>query len=301
MQPDKRVMATWQEKLWSTYVRLESSSDEPGFFGRVQEVLPGSNLLSFVSSTRQLTERTPGHFRSDQRELVLLSVQIDGQGYVEQEGRQARLDPGDLVIYDTTRPYRLFFKEPFRQLVFRMPREAIERRVNNLSRRTAVTFDGRKGAVAVARGFVRQLAANAALLGEQGIRSFEAAAADMISTAIRLDYAGADDGDRARYERLETRLRSGIRGEIEDFEALAAAEGMSLRTFQRLFQIHGTTPTRWILEERLKGVAEDLRKPALTRLSITELAFSWGFNDLSHFNRAFRTRFGVTPSVYRQG
>jgi AraC-like DNA-binding protein len=74
---------------------------------------------------------------------------------------------------------------------------------------------------------------------------------------------------------------------------------MSLRSFQRLFQIHGTTPTKWILDKRLEGVAEDLRVPALIGRSITEIAFSWGFNDLSHFNRAFRAKFGVSPKAFR--
>jgi AraC-like DNA-binding protein len=29
---------------------------------------------------------------------------------------------------------------------------------------------------------------------------------------------------------------------------------------------------------------------------VSAIAFDAGFNDLSHFNRAFRQRFGVTPS-----
>jgi AraC family transcriptional activator of tynA and feaB len=34
-------------------------------------------------------------------------------------------------------------------------------------------------------------------------------------------------------------------------------------------------------------------------LNISEIAYAWGFNDLSHFNRAFRARFGMTPREWR--
>ena len=58
-------------------------------------------------------------------------------------------------------------------------------------------------------------------------------------------------------------------------------------------------PTKWILDKRLEGVAENLRIPALLGRSITEIAFSWGFNDLSHFSRAVRAKFGASPKAFR--
>jgi AraC-like DNA-binding protein len=298
-QLDAKMFAIWREKLWSTFVRLESTTDDDGFYGHVREAVAESNRLSFVHSTSQLTERTHAHIRADHQELVLMAVQTTGYGFVEQDGRQARLESGDFAIYETTRPYRLFFEKPFDQLIFRLPRVLLDRRLPNLSRQTARTFKGKSGAVAVAAGFALQLAENAHQLGDGGIASFEASAADLIATAIQLENSCIDGGDRVRFERLQTRLLRHVHGQIPDFEEVAASEGMSLRTFQRLFQIHGTTPTKWILEKRLEGVAEDLRIPALLGRSITEIAFSWGFNDLSHFNRAFRAKFGVSPKAFR--
>ena len=35
------------------------------------------------------------------------------------------------------------------------------------------------------------------------------------------------------------------------------------------------------------------------RSKISEIAYRWGFNDLSHFNKAFRERFGRTPGEWR--
>jgi AraC-like DNA-binding protein len=33
---------------------------------------------------------------------------------------------------------------------------------------------------------------------------------------------------------------------------------------------------------------------------IGEIAFSWGFSDLSHFVRRFRAAYGMTPGDYRR-
>ena len=35
--------------------------------------------------------------------------------------------------------------------------------------------------------------------------------------------------------------------------------------------------------------------------NISEIAYHWGFNDLSHFNKAFRARFNTTPRAWRSG
>jgi AraC-like DNA-binding protein len=299
MQLDPKMFEQWRERLWSTYVRLESTTDDVSFYGHVREALPGSNTLSFVHSTRQLTARTHQHIRSDPQELVLFAVQASGCGFVEQDGRQARLEKGDFAIYETARPYRLSFDNAFDQLIFRMPRQLLERRLPNLSHQTARRFNGQTGAVALAAGFVLQLAQNAESLGTNGLDTFATSAAELIANAIQFETAGVDDADLLRLERLQARILRYVRSSVPDFKELAEMEGMSLRTLHRLFQIHGMTPGKWILEQRLEGVADDLRTASLSSRPITEIAFSWGFNDLSSFNRAFKTKFGISPKALR--
>jgi AraC-like DNA-binding protein len=34
---------------------------------------------------------------------------------------------------------------------------------------------------------------------------------------------------------------------------------------------------------------------------VSEIAYRWGFNDLSHFNRSFRAHFAMTPREWRRG
>jgi len=302
MDPQSRsVWESWREQLWSTYVRLETASDDDSFYGRVERPNAASVRLSRVISTRQVTERAACHLRSDPQEVLLVAVQIAGEGIIEQDGRQSRLQVGDFGFYDTTRPYRLAFEGPFEQLILRMPRRLIDRRLPTLNRLTARRYEARSGPGALAIGFIRQLAGSAAALDDSGLESFEGATAEMLATAIQLAEAGEPQRDRSRLEQLKRRLLLDLADPALDFETFARREGISPRSLQRLFQLDGITFTRWVLKSRLERVADDLRSPAHRLRSITDIALAWGFSDLSHFSRAFREAFGVSAREWRAG
>ncbi|SRR5581483_193397 len=72
----------------------------------------------------------------------------------------------------------------------------------------------------------------------------------------------------------------------------------SLSSFKRAFQAaFQEPPGKWLLRKRLDHSAALLRK---SRQSVTEIAFESGFEDVSHFSRVFKERFGVPPIAYRQ-
>ncbi len=72
----------------------------------------------------------------------------------------------------------------------------------------------------------------------------------------------------------------------------------SSRHLRRLFhQTIGMSPKQWLLERRLQRAATLLTQ---TDLPVKTIAAECGFNDLSHFNRAFRQRFGQSPTQYRR-
>jgi AraC-like DNA-binding protein len=79
---------------------------------------------------------------------------------------------------------------------------------------------------------------------------------------------------------------------------MAGAAGLSpyhfLRTFQRLT---GVTPHQYIVRARLRDAA--IRLSARGR-KILDIALDSGFGDVSNFNRAFRTEFGLSPREYRK-
>jgi AraC family transcriptional regulator len=78
---------------------------------------------------------------------------------------------------------------------------------------------------------------------------------------------------------------------------LAREAGLSpyhfLRTFERLT---GITPHQYVRRARLRDAASRL---AAEREKVLDIALDCGFGDVSNFNRAFRSEFGVSPKCFR--
>ena len=80
---------------------------------------------------------------------------------------------------------------------------------------------------------------------------------------------------------------------------VAARHDVSPRYIQRLFDDSGTTFTEHVMAQRLERAHRLLSDPKLCDRTLTAIAFAAGFNDLSHFQRRFRRRYGATPSDLR--
>lgn len=128
-------------------------------------------------------------------------------------------------------------------------------------------------------------------------------------TAAMAHHIGAAYGLIRPYERLagglgawqEKRAKEFLVAHIDSDVALtdvAAACGLSLQHFTRAFrQSTGTTPYRWLLDQRLDR-AKTLLAGSDDRLS--DIALACGFADQSHFTRSFSAAFGVSPGVWRR-
>jgi len=81
--------------------------------------------------------------------------------------------------------------------------------------------------------------------------------------------------------------------------AVAARHRVTPRYVQALFEDDDTTFSQFLLGERLARAHRMLRDPLQTTHRISAIAYAAGFSDLSYFNRAFRRRFGATPSDVR--
>ncbi|WP_167014327.1 AraC family transcriptional regulator [Chitinophaga sp. Cy-1792] len=80
---------------------------------------------------------------------------------------------------------------------------------------------------------------------------------------------------------------------------LAHLSGRSLSSFKRDFlHIYNQSPATWIRNKRLEKAKEMLET---TQLSVSDICFSLGFENLSHFSRIFKDYHGQKPSFYREG
>lgn len=71
----------------------------------------------------------------------------------------------------------------------------------------------------------------------------------------------------------------------------------SLSSFKRDFIKHfKESPGKWLLNKRLEYSAILLRN---NNMNISQILFDCGFENLSHFSRAFKEKFGMSPTQFR--
>jgi len=79
---------------------------------------------------------------------------------------------------------------------------------------------------------------------------------------------------------------------------IANLSGRSLSSFTRDFKrFYDTTPKKWLQEKRLKRANELL---LTTDFSVTQIASELGYDNVSHFIKAFKTLYEVTPKQLKQ-
>jgi len=86
--------------------------------------------------------------------------------------------------------------------------------------------------------------------------------------------------------------------EALNLEKVARQVNMSRSHFSRQFrQYTGFSMVDYLLKVRCDAIATQL---AQSDTDISEIAFSAGFSNLSHFYRHFKRRYGTTPRAFRQ-
>ena len=103
----------------------------------------------------------------------------------------------------------------------------------------------------------------------------------------------------ARLRAIQTDITRHLTRRDLSVNTVAARHGISPRYVRALFMDTGTTFTDFVLEQRLARAHNLLSDPRTEALAISVIAYDSGFGDLSHFNHAFRRRYGSTPSDIR--
>jgi len=293
----------YRQAVTASFVPLDVSrvGSDP-FWGRLRTVDVDPVHVSEVTASQHMVERTSSLLTGGEPAYYKASLQVSGTGLLIQDGREAVLQPGDLAIYDTGRPYSLLFENDMKMLVLMFPRDHLGLPPEAISQLTAHSFSSDDGLGALIIPFLQNVSQNLDRVGGVTGPRLVHSAIDLITTmfANELDL-DADPGDS--HQLLMQQIRRYIDANLGSPELapaqIAAAHFISTRHLHGLFRQKGTTVSTWIREQRLEKCRRDLIDPLNAHLSVGTIAARWGFVEAAHFSRVFKAAYDSSPTELR--
>jgi AraC-like DNA-binding protein len=306
IEPRQRL-AFWTDLVCNTYVQLDcdAAAGRDTIEGEIGADTFSTLQLSTVTATPQIVRRTPAKIARASEDYFLVSIQTRGEGVIVQDQRSARLAPGDFALYDSTRPYELHFEVPFQQYVLRLPGPTLRTALRDTQGLTASTVSGQRGAGHLMIGMIRTLAADIGTLAPESAAAVAESVTQILIAGLSALPASRQQpvSQLTAYhrEQIKACVRARIRDPALTVAGIAAQLHLSTSTLHRAWAGEACSIAEWIWVQRLDAARRDLCDPGLAARSVSEIAFSWGFNDAAHFSRAFRARFGCSARELRGG
>jgi AraC-like DNA-binding protein len=296
----------WTETLRDLYGRtmvkheLEPLTDAAPRFDATLWALPGLVLTSVACSSFHVW-RTSSQIDSDD---LVLNVTLAGGRNHRQGDREADIAEGQAVLLTCADTGHSMLSPGSRYASFRMPRRALAAMVADPDAGLCQPIPRDTAALRLLVSYAKSLQDVHALATPELRHLATTHVYDLVALVIgatrdTAEVARGRDLPAARLDALKTDILANIVQPGLTIGAVALRHGISPVYVRKLFDRDGTTFTEFILTKRLARAHRMLSDPRYTGSTISTIAFDAGFADLSYFNRAFRRRYGLTPSDIR--
>jgi AraC-like DNA-binding protein len=296
-------LAFWREEATKALVAHEFSTPiGRNYHGEISASSLGNLALAALRSDEARVVRSQRCLKLADDDDVLLCRQVSGSMRMHQDGRDAVSRPGDLCILDPRRQFDLDASTNTQILIFKIPRPEMQARLGEIANYTATPISLEQPVAALASDFLAKLAARADGFQPSTGAKIAKQALDLVALAFETVGSTVAQLSSARSTAV-LRLKSIIEAQLHD-PALkpataAQAAGMSVRYANVLLAREGTSLERYIMLRRLQRSHQALTNPVHASRTISDIAYSHGFRDPSHFARRFKEQFGCTPSEIR--
>jgi AraC-like DNA-binding protein len=224
-----------------------------------------------------------------------LTLVRTGAMYIEQGGQARRIGAGEIVLVESSHAYRQTFYEQTDIIALRFPVHALKEHGLWYNLRGLITPDMSAVDTRAIGELVMSIAAqrgetSMTLRRRQGDQLLELIDL-LIDDPVALPRAGSGDTTLFRAKHF---IAQNLRNPELTVSLIAAAVHVSVAHLGRIFRVAGQTVMRYVWESRLE-LSVDMLRRSQGRARITDIAHRCGFSTPSHFSRAFRDRYGISP------
>ena len=247
--------------------------------------------------------RTPRQIAQTPADMLFVCRQLTGTLGLEQDGREIVLSAGDVTLIDPQLAYGAKFSAGSSLLLFKIPPGVLEARIGSTRQMVLRSITPSDAAGGLTSSFLAMLPHYVGRLQETAAHIVRDQVLDLLAVSL----ATAVGAERAKISSARSLALTTVRAAIEarltdpalDPAGIAAAAGISVRYANAVLAHEGTSIARLILATRLSRCRKALEDPLQAHRTLREIATGWGFSDMTHFGRTFKTAYGVLPSEYR--
>jgi len=296
--------SAWADLISKRIEPVDISAFDPDVMPVLVSGSLGPIKLIRLQMGRCAIRRTASHIGHSADPAFSFMLQLSGSASFCHYGRMASLAPDDVILCNHNAPYSYVTDQAVELLLVRMPASVLKDHLplpENFCGRHIRANEGLcESAASLCKSLFERL--------ETGVPpQFQARIArnliDALATSLAISF---DDviASSTILNRLHARARLYIEENLQDPDLsprrIAEKLRISPRYLRLIFASGNETASAYVLRRRIEECARQITDPASRFLSITEIAFNWGFNSAPHFARCFRAHFGMTPRDYRR-
>ena len=292
---ERERFSYWREMICSTLFSISPETPSARFSARIAVRSAGAIRYATCESTSYEIIRSGRDVAQSPADLYTIYLQLRGQTLINQCGETIAFGRNDIVMSDCRQPFRAKLSNDGYRAIAVLPRAMLNARAPWLSQRPLYHFTNSRFLDLARRHMVRLVSEDlnenqTNLLTENLCNLLALSSTDVAPNRLQAEL---------QLEALLAFCRQNLQQTRLSPKFVAEHFGISVRTLHLRFEKLGTTFGSWLLDARLDACSQALRDPLQRTRTISEIAYSCGFNDLSHFNKTFRARFGMPPSQWR--
>lgn len=303
--PARERLRYWEAYSASELVGLRCSTyAEEGLQARQRNFDLGALRIADIVGNEHVIERNMPIVRRLPKDSLFACLLLEGEAFFYQSGRCELVHSGDLIVYNTAKPYLYGFTRPMRQLMVDVTADELFGSGRGISQLPALRIDG---SLRAGRMLIQPLQERILEFIDRPLADAVPALHEEVSARLRMllqpalsEAPRGADISGLRLLKAERFISDHLAEQELDAEAVASHVAMSVRNLNRLFEKHDCSVTQWIWQERIKLAYRQLLDPAHGSRSIGEIALGCGFSTHAHFAREFKSRYGLTPTQVRR-
>jgi AraC-like DNA-binding protein len=302
--PGPERFGLWAETIAAAFGPFAISRNDPArFHGRVR--------VERRSAIRFIELGYDGHaFRRSRNDVARLDDAycsllrpLQGRLTLLQGGAEHVLEPGQYYLVNHAVPYETVPQAGYQAVALAFPPSALATRVANPRSFYALNDDPASPRWKLLDGFLTQYTAGRQVWTDGEFDKLTQQLLDLVVMSIieSGQQPSASEGSArvAHHARALRHIRTHLADRHLTPRGVAKACGISLAYLHEVFRGTGHGVEETIFAERLERAGTMLRAPDHARMQIATIAYGVGFSAPAHFARAFRRRFGASPSEWR--